>query len=127
MSDIPMDVGHPATYMIAIIRTGGKQYIVKPGDKLKIEKLDKKEGEEFSFSDVLLVEKSNKIEIGAPLVKAATADGGVPQDAVKVRAKVLSHGKGDKIIVFKYKSKKRESRKIGHRQPYTEIEIIGIK
>ena len=101
--------------MLAIIKTGGKQYIVKPGDKLKVEKLDKKEGEAFSFSDVLLVEKSEKVDIGNPLVKA------------EVQAKVLSHGKGDKVIVFKYKPKKRESRKIGHRQPYTEIEIIGIK
>ena len=101
--------------MLAIIKTGGKQYIVKPGDKLKVEKLDKKEGEEFSFSDVLLVEKNKKIEIGNPLVKA------------EVQAKILNHGRGDKIIVYKYKAKKRESRKIGHRQPYTEIEIIGIK
>jgi large subunit ribosomal protein L21 len=102
--------------MIAIIKTGGKQYIVKPGDKIKIEKLDKPEGEEFAFPDVLLVEKSNKLEIGNPLVKDA-----------KVEAKVLSHGKEDKVIVYKYKSKKRESRKIGHRQPYTEVEITGIK
>jgi len=102
--------------MLAIIKTGGKQYIVKPGDKLKVEKLDQKQGEEFSFSDVLLVHDDKKIEIGNPLVKEA-----------KVLAKVLSHGKGEKIIVFKYKPKKRESRKIGHRQPYTEIEIIGIK
>jgi len=82
---------------------------------LKVEKLEKKEGEEFSFSDVLLVDKSNKIEVGKPNV------------ASEVQAKVLSHGKADKVIVFKYKPKKRESRKIGHRQPYTEIEIIGIK
>jgi large subunit ribosomal protein L21 len=102
--------------MIAVIKTGGKQYLVQPGDKIKVEKLDKKEGEEFSFSDVLLVEKNKKIEIGTPLVKDA-----------EVQAKVLGHGKGDKIIVYKYKPKKRESRKIGHRQPYTEIEIIGIK
>jgi len=101
--------------MLAIIKTGGKQYIVKPGDKLKVEKLEKIEGEEFLFSDVLLVEKNDKVEIGKPLVNA------------EVSAKVLSHGKGDKVIVYKYKSKKRESRKIGHRQPYTEIEIIGIK
>ena len=101
--------------VIVVIRTGGKQYIVKPGDKLKIEKLDKKEGEEFSFLDVLLVEKDKKVEVGTPNIKK------------EVQAKVLSHGKGDKIIVFKYKPKKRESRKIGHRQPYTEIEIIGIK
>jgi len=101
--------------MIAIIRTGGKQYLVQPGDKIKVEKLEKKEGEEFSFQDVLLVEKNNKVEIGAPVLKA------------EVQAKVLSHGKGDKVIVYKYKPKKRESRKIGHRQPYTEVEIIGIK
>ncbi len=102
--------------MLAVIKTGGKQYLVQPGDKIKVEKLDKKEGEEFSFSDVLLVEKSKKIEIGNPLVKDA-----------KVEARVLKHGRGDKIIVFKYKPKKRYSRKIGHRQPYTEIEITGIK
>ncbi|MCX6723525.1 MAG: 50S ribosomal protein L21 [Candidatus Staskawiczbacteria bacterium] len=101
--------------MLAIIKTGGKQYIVKPGDKLKVEKLDKKEGETFAFSEVLLVEKNDKVEIGAPFLKA------------EVSAKILSHGKGDKIIVYKYKSKKRESRKIGHRQPYTEVEIMGIK
>jgi len=102
--------------MIAIIKTGGKQYLVQPGDKIKVEKLDKKEGEEFSFLDVLLIEKGKKVEIGTPLLKDAT-----------VEAKVLSHGKGDKVIVYKYKSKKRESRKIGHRQPYTEVEITGIK
>jgi large subunit ribosomal protein L21 len=106
--------------MIAIIKTGGKQYLVQPGDKIKVEKLDKKEGETILFSDVLLVMKNSpagekKVEIGNPLVKA------------EVSAKVLSHGKADKIIVFKYKPKKRESKKIGHRQPYTEIEIIGIK
>lgn len=102
--------------MLAIIKTGGKQYVVKPGDKLKVEKLDKKQGAEITFSDVLLVEKNKKLEIGNPRVKDA-----------KVEAKVLGHGKGDKIIVFKYKAKKRYSRKIGHRQPYTEIEITGIK
>lgn len=100
--------------MLAVIKTGGKQYLVKPGDKLKVEKLDKKAGETVSFSDVLLMEKSKKIEIGKPMLKA------------EVQAKILSHGKGDKIIVFKYKPKKRESKKIGHRQPYTEIEITAI-
>ncbi|MCX6720407.1 MAG: 50S ribosomal protein L21 [Candidatus Staskawiczbacteria bacterium] len=101
--------------MIAIIKTGGKQYVVKPGDKLKIEKLLKEVGEEFSFTDVLLTEKAGSVEVGAPFVKA------------DVKAKVLSHGKGDKVVVYKYKSKKRESRKIGHRQPYTEVEILSIK
>ena len=102
--------------MLAVIKTGGKQYIVKSGDKLKIEKLDKKEGEQIAFSEVLLLEKDEKIQIGAPIISGA-----------KVEAKILKHGKGDKIIVFKYKAKKRYSRKIGHRQPYTEIEITGIK
>jgi large subunit ribosomal protein L21 len=101
--------------MIAIIKTGGKQYIVKPGDKIKVEKLDKKEGENFTFTDVLLVEKNKKVEIGTPKIKA------------EVEAKVLSQGKEEKVIVFKYKAKKRFSRKIGHRQPYTEVEIIGVK
>jgi len=102
--------------MLAVIKTGGKQYLVKPGDKIKVEKLDKKEGEQIVFSDVLLLEKSKKIEIGTPFIKDA-----------KVEAKILKHGKGKKKIVFKYKPKKRYSRKIGHRQPYTEIEITGIK
>lgn len=102
--------------MIAVIKTGGKQYLVKPGDKLKIEKLEKKEGSAISFSDVLLVEKNKKLQIGTPKVKE-----------VKVEAKVLKHGKGKKVIVFKYKPKKRYSRKLGHRQPFTEIEITGIK
>jgi len=102
--------------MIAIIKTGGKQYIVKPGDKLKIEKLEEKEGAEIKFSDVLLVADDKKSEIGAPLVKGA-----------EVTAKVLKQDKAEKVIIFKYKAKKRYSRKIGHRQPYTEIEITGIK
>lgn len=102
--------------MLAVIKTGGKQYLVKPGDKIKVEKLDKKEGEQIAFSDVLLLEKDEKIKIGAPIISGA-----------KVEAKILKHGKGDKIIVFKYKAKKRYSRKIGHRQPFTEIEITGIK
>jgi len=102
--------------MLAVIKTGGKQYLVQPGDKIKIEKLDQKEGEGVTFSDVLLVEKDKKVEIGNPILQNS-----------KVEDKMLSHGKGDKVIVFKYKAKKRESRKIGHRQPYTEIEILEIK
>ncbi len=101
--------------MLAIIKTGGKQYIVKPGEKIKIEKLEKEIGAEFAFPEVLLSEKDSKVEIGTPLAKA------------EVTAKVISHGKGDKIIVYKYKPKKRETRKIGHRQPFTEVEILSIK
>jgi large subunit ribosomal protein L21 len=101
--------------MIAVIKTGGKQYLVKPGDKLKVEKLDKAEGETIVFSDVLMIENDKKVEIGTPILKA------------KVEAKIVRHGKGDKVIIFKYKPKKRYKRKIGHRQPFTEIEITGIK
>jgi large subunit ribosomal protein L21 len=101
--------------MLAVIKTGGKQYLVSPGDKIKVEKLDKKEGEEIVFSAVLLVEKNRKLEIGMPFVQGA-----------QVTAKILKHGKGEKIIIFKYKAKKRYKRKIGHRQPYTEVEITGI-
>ncbi len=102
--------------MIAVIQTGGKQYLVSPGQKIKIEKLDNKEGEEITFSDVLLVEKNKKVEIGNPIVKDA-----------KVVGKVLKQGKGDKIIVFKYKSKTRYKVKKGHRQLFTEVEITGIE
>ena len=101
--------------MFAVIRTGGKQYLVSPGDKIKIEKLDKKEGKEITFSDVLLLEKRSKLEIGNPKVKGA-----------KVVGKILKQGKGKKIIVFKYKPKTRYKVKKGHRQPFTEVEITKI-
>lgn len=102
--------------MISVIRTGGKQYIVQPGTKLKVEKIDKPEGEEITLTDVLLLEDNGVVEIGKPVV-----------DKAKVQAKILKHGKGEKIIVFKYKPKKRYKRKIGHRQQFTEIEILSIK
>jgi len=102
--------------MLAVIRTGGKQYLVSPGDKIKVEKLDAKEDKEITFSDVLLLEKSRKLEIGTPKVKGA-----------KVIAKVLKQGKGKKVIIFKYKAKKRYKVKKGHRQPFTEVEIIKIE
>lgn len=101
--------------MLAIIKTGGKQYIVTPGLRLKIEKLDKKEGDEVIFKEVLLLEKNKKIEIGTPFVEGA-----------EVSAKVLSQGKAKKVIAFKYKAKKRYKVKKGHRQPYTEVEISKI-
>ncbi len=102
--------------MLAVIRTGGKQYLVSPGDKIKIEKIDVKEGKEITFKEVLLLEKQKKLEIGTPLVKGA-----------KVIGKVLKHGKGKKIIVFKYKSKTRYKVKKGHRQPFIEVEITKIE
>ena len=101
--------------MLAVIKTGGKQYLVQPGDKIKIEKLEGEEGKEITFSEVLLLEKNKKLEIGTPVVKNA-----------KVTAKVLGQVKGEKLIIFKYKPKKRYKRKIGHRQKFTEIEITSI-
>ena len=102
--------------MLAIIKTGGKQYLVSPGDKIKIEKLNKKEGSEISFPEVLLLQKGKLIEVGSPSIKGA-----------KVIGKVLGHGKGKKIIVFKYKAKKRYKVKKGHRQPFTEVKIENIE
>ena len=102
--------------MLAVIKTGGKQYLVKPGDKIKIEKIDKKESSEITFKEVLLVEKNRKLEIGTPLVKSA-----------KVIGKILSQGKGKKVIIFKYKAKTRYKKKAGHRQLYTEVEILKIE
>jgi len=101
--------------MLAVIKTGGKQYIVAPGQKIKIEKLDKKPGDEVVFEDVFLVEKDKKLDIGQPNVKG-----------VKVTGKVLEQGKAEKIIVFKFKAKKRYKKKQGHRQPFTEVEILKI-
>jgi large subunit ribosomal protein L21 len=108
--------GSSMEFMLAVIKTGGKQYLVSPGQKIKVEKLEGKEGDEIIFSEVLLAEKSNKIEIGTPLVGGA-----------KVAAKILSHGKGKKVIVFKYKAKTRYHKKAGHRQSFTEVEIIKIE
>ncbi|MDP2664289.1 MAG: 50S ribosomal protein L21 [bacterium] len=102
--------------MLVVIKTGGKQYIVSPGKKIKIEKLNKKEGSEVSFSEVLLLEKNKKVEIGTPFLKG-----------VKVLGKVLKQAKDKKKIVFKYRAKKRYKVKKGHRQPFTEVEITKIE
>lgn len=102
--------------MLAVIKTGGKQYLISPGQKIKIEKLEAKEGSEILFDQVLLLEKQKKVEIGTPLVKG-----------VKVSAKVLNQGKAKKVIIFKYKAKKRYKVKKGHRQPFTEVEISKIE
>ncbi|HOK00416.1 MAG TPA: 50S ribosomal protein L21 [Candidatus Pacearchaeota archaeon] len=102
--------------MLAVIKTGGKQYLVSPNQKIKIEKIKGKEGDEVTFSDVLLLEKDNNIEIGKPLVKGA-----------KVIGKILKQGRNKKITILKYKSKTRYRKKKGHRQPFTEIEIKNIE
>lgn len=99
--------------MFAVIKTGGKQYVVHPGDKIKIEKLEIPEGKEVSFDALMVSDKETLV--GAPYVKG-----------YKVKAKVLGRGKGKKIIVYKYKPKKRYHKKQGHRQMYTEVEILSI-
>jgi len=100
----------------AVIRTGGKQYVVTPGQKIKVEKLDKKEGEEITFDEVLALQKGDSIEIGEPLVKGA-----------KVLGKVLRQARRKKVIVFKYRRENRYKLKKGHKQPFSEIEITEIK
>ena len=102
--------------MYAIIESCGKQYKVSEGDVVFFEKLDTEEGKKVTFKDVVLVSDDKKVEVGAPYVKG-----------IKVEGKVVAHGKGKKIIVFKYKAKKNYRRKQGHRQPYTKVEITAIK
>lgn len=102
--------------MWAVIRTGGKQYMVSPGKKLHIEKVDAAEGANFVFSDVLMtIDDSENIVLGTPMVKG-----------VSVTAKVLKQARTRKVIVFKYRPKARWRKKKGHRQHYTEVEITGI-
>ena len=100
--------------MYAIIRTGGKQYKVAAGDEILIEKLEAAVDAEVEF-DVLLVSDESGVKVGKPVV-----------DGVKVKGKVLEHGKGKKVVVFKYKPKKNIRTKRGHRQPYTKVEILSI-
>ena len=102
--------------MLAVIKTGGKQYLVSPKQKIKIEKIKGEPGETVVFKEVLLVEKNKKIDIGDPLVKQA-----------KVSARVLRQAKDKKKIILKYKAKKRQKTKKGHRQPFTEVEILKIE
>ncbi len=101
--------------MLAVIKTGGKQYIVAPRQKLKIEKIDGEEGKTVVFPEVLLLQDGGKVEIGQPTIAGAT-----------VSAKIVKQGKGKKVIAFKYKAKKRYRRKVGHRQFFTEVEITTI-
>ncbi len=99
--------------MYAVIKTGGKQYIVEPGQVLKVEKLNLPEGSEVELP-VLMVRDENGVKVG----KEA--------EPYKVKATVVRHGKGKKVIVFKYKAKKHYQRKYGHRQHFTELQINEI-
>ena len=99
----------------AVIETGGKQYKVSPGCKIKVEKLVTKEGEDFVFDKVLLVSDGKELKIGKPYLEGS-----------RVEAKVLGQGRARKIIVFRYHSKTRYRKKKGHRQPFTEVEVTKI-
>ena len=101
--------------MKAIIVTGGKQYTVSEGDVIFVEKLNAEAESTVKFEEVLAVLDGENSKIGAPVVEGAA-----------VEAKVVKNGKGKKITVFKYKPKKNEKKKIGHRQPYTKVEITKI-
>lgn len=101
--------------MYAVIETGGKQYQVKAGDEVFIEKLPVEADEAVTFDKVLVVGADDGIKVGAPYVDGAT-----------VSAKVIKNGKAKKVTVFTYKPKKGEKTKIGHRQPYTKVVIEAI-
>lgn len=101
--------------MYAIIETGGKQYKVQAGDTVFIEKLNVEQDQEITFDKVITLGKEGEMVFGSPYVEGAT-----------VTAKVLKNGKAKKITVFTYKPKKNIKRKMGHRQPYTKVEITAV-
>lgn len=102
--------------MKAVIKTGGKQYMVSPGDKIKIEKIDASVDQAIDFKEVLLtIDDKGTVELGNPLVEKAV-----------VQAKVLEQGRGKKITIIKYRPKKRYQKKMGHRQFYTKVEILKV-
>jgi len=100
--------------MYAIIQTGGKQYTVQVGDELFIEKLNVEAGDQVDFTSVLAVSTEDGLQLGEEVANA------------KVVASVIKNGKGPKVIIFKYKSKKDYRKKQGHRQPYTKVKIESI-
>jgi large subunit ribosomal protein L21 len=101
--------------MIAIIKTGGKQYKVKVGDKIEVEKLEGEKDEKITFNEVLFIGDENKVKIGTPFITGA-----------KVEGKIIKTGKKAKVTGIKHKSKKRYKVKFGHRQIFTEVEIVKI-
>ncbi len=101
--------------MYAVIVTGGKQYRVSQGDKLRVEKLNAAEGESVDLDQVLMVVDGDDVKIGTPVL-----DGG------KVTADVKAHGRGDKVNIIKFRRRKQHMKRQGHRQAYTELEITGI-
>lgn len=103
--------------MQAVIRTGGKQYVVKPGDVIDVELLNSQQGPEVEFNDVLLIsDEGTDVKVGSPVVEGA-----------KVTGKILGTKKGKKVIVFKFRRRKGYKKKQGHRQKYSSVEITGIQ
>lgn len=102
--------------MYAILETGGKQYKVRPGDTLRVEKLQAAPGETVTLDRVLLLSDGEQVEVGTPVVTGA-----------KVLAEVVDQGRGPKLIVFKYKAKVRYRRKTGHRQSLTTLRVTEIQ
>jgi large subunit ribosomal protein L21 len=100
--------------MYAVIKTGGKQYRVSEGDRLRVEKLSGEVGSEVTFDEVLMI-GGEKVAIGTPKVEGAA-----------VKARIVAQDRAKKIIVFKFKRRKNYRKKYGHRQPFTELEITGI-
>jgi large subunit ribosomal protein L21 len=101
--------------MFAVIKTGGKQYRVAAGDKLRVEKLPAEVGSEVLLDQVLMVGEGEAVKVGAPLVAGAA-----------VKATVVGHGRDDKVTIFKLRRRKHYKKSQGHRQHYTEIQITGI-
>ena len=102
--------------MYAVIKTGGKQYKVSPGDMLRVEKLDAKKGDTVEITDVYLVADGNKVSVGKPTVASA-----------KVTAEIMGEGRGEKILVFKHKRRKGYRRTNGHREGFMTIKVKDIK
>ncbi len=102
--------------MYAVIQSGGKQHRVSEGQLLKLEKIDSETGAKVDFDKVLMVADGDEISIGKPYV-----------DGAKVKAKIVSHGRGKKIKVIKFKRRKHHMKQMGHRQWFTEVEITKIK
>jgi large subunit ribosomal protein L21 len=101
--------------MFAVVETGGKQYKVTVGQELEVEKLERNVGDKIKL-DVLMIADGDVLKAGNPFVVDAVCE-----------AEVVAHGKGDKIVIFKYKAKKNERKKQGHRQPFTKLKIVSIK
>ncbi|BAN35916.1 50S ribosomal protein L21 [Sulfuricella denitrificans skB26] len=101
--------------MYAVIKTGGKQYRVAPGEKLKIEQIPADIGSEIVLDQILMVADGEAVTVGTPLVSGAT-----------VKATVVAHGRGEKVQIFKMRRRKHYQKHQGHRQNYTEIRIDGI-